>query len=262
MEAAMIFHNGIRPAYWKEMVRDCAYNIRLSRKEETLLTYYCDRTNYFQPSLKLIENSTGIPSKKVSDLRGKLAKKGLITYGFGRIIINWFTISSFAMIPRLSKQEALHGTYGYKKHSLKLKQMRYHDADSVNWGKIYQPVENKEYTPQETSWISTIENMTPEEYSKTVDFLRRWPDSPKTKINSDMCIYPKNENRNVRVQRRTFDAKELFEAHGYHLTDEELAEFDWRDLGQLEEALQFSSLDKIRKYLYDEDYDDFLMGAL
>lgn len=261
MEAAMIFHDGLRPDYWKDMVKDCSYNIRLSKSEETLLTYYCDRTNYFQPSLKLIERSTGISSKKVSLIRRKLVDKGLITYGFGRIIIHWFTIRSFAMMPRLSKKESLHGSFKKRNPSLKLKNMRLWERDAIKWGLMKENVD-KEYTEQEKAWISTIENMTPVEYSKTLDFIRKWPDSQKTKIVSGMCMYPKNEKNNVRVQRRTFDVRELFEAHGYHLTDEELAEFDWRDLGQLEEAVQFSSLDKIRKFLFDEDYDDFIMGAL
>lgn len=165
-EPPYIHHQGERSAYWLQMVKDCAYNLRLSKREETLLIYYCDQANGFAPSAKRIEDQTGIPSNKISELRSKLDKRSLIKYKGLSIEIAWYHIRNFAMIPRLSKEDSkLNYFFPPLPNHLPLKKLTYRDPDAINYPEAKHKIE-RPYTKQEKKWIRKIENMTVPQYNR------------------------------------------------------------------------------------------------
>lgn len=87
-------------------------NLRLSKRETKLLLYYCSQAKMFTPSLKRIEQMTGIAANKVWETQDKLCKKMLIFREHGKIIIDWWRLRAFAMMERQPKSGALRAKYG------------------------------------------------------------------------------------------------------------------------------------------------------
>ena len=63
--------------YQASMLRDAAAHVRLSPSAAALLVYYGTQAERFRPSLKLVEQVTGIPANKVGEKRKELVDMGL-----------------------------------------------------------------------------------------------------------------------------------------------------------------------------------------
>ena len=99
-EPPQILHSEPRPAYYRQMIEDASRNIHLRRQAKTLLLFYANRSNSFRPSLKFIEQETGIPENKVSSVRKILDEHGLVAYHNypGFIYIAWGNIRAYALL--------------------------------------------------------------------------------------------------------------------------------------------------------------------
>lgn len=91
-----ILHNVQRPENWVQMIDDAAKNIHVRNQAVRLLKYYAQNENGFRPALSLIEMSTGLAANKISEIRKRLVKKGLIAYTGDKIYIDWRHIRIFA----------------------------------------------------------------------------------------------------------------------------------------------------------------------
>ena len=91
-----IHHSGHRPANWEQMIDDAAMNIHIRNQAVRLLKFYAQHKNGFRPALSLIEKATGIAANKVSEVRKRLVKKGLIAYTGDKIYIDWNHIRIYA----------------------------------------------------------------------------------------------------------------------------------------------------------------------
>ncbi len=60
------------------------------------MKFYTSHADGFRPSLKLIESSTGIGLKYISELRQILVKYGLIAYDGKNVFIDWTRLRAFA----------------------------------------------------------------------------------------------------------------------------------------------------------------------
>lgn len=254
-QAPRIIHNGFRPSYWKEMVADCCFNIRLGNEETSLLSYYCSCAPGFRPALKEIQRQTGIIPVHVSRARSHLCQRNVIIYSRGTITIDWYRIRNFAIMPRLQKEEALYGLYP-RRSTKKLKELSesFRDEDAVRWNQIYRPKKKREFTPQEKTWIKKIENMTIDQYLLVLNKIKGFPQAPKNAI-SYYVMYTKNENLH-----RSKPIKTLFKEKGIALEDP--SEFDWRERSEIEEALKNSStIEEVRDFLMARDHTAFLLGS-
>ena len=137
-----IKHDVYRPKAYREMVRDAACNLRLSKAETSLLCYYADCANGFRPARAEITKRTGIKSGSISRARLGLARRGIILYDDkeNRVILFGERIRAFAMLEKpFTKEEAVHGTYGFPRESHRRPPTvgelanAYRDRDAPNW---------------------------------------------------------------------------------------------------------------------------------
>ena len=91
-----IHHSGQKPDNWMRMIDDAAKNIHIRSQAVRLLKYYAQNENGFRPALSLIEKNTGIAANKVSEIRKRLVKRGLIAYTGEKIYIDWKHIRIYA----------------------------------------------------------------------------------------------------------------------------------------------------------------------
>ncbi len=92
-----IIHDGRRPKKFDDVIDDFGANTHLGPRAIKLLKYYASCSNGFKPALALIEQSTGIPSNKVSEIRAELVKRAVISYIPQRsIVIHWPMILTLA----------------------------------------------------------------------------------------------------------------------------------------------------------------------
>ena len=91
-----IHHCGQKPDNWMQMIDDAAKNIHIRDQAVRLLKYYAQNGNGFRPALSLIKKKTGIAANKVSEIRKRLVKKGLIAYTGNKICIDWKHIRIYA----------------------------------------------------------------------------------------------------------------------------------------------------------------------
>ena len=97
-EAPEIYHVGKRPARYLEAIEACARNIHLREQSIVLLKYYASQANGFKPAGKTVEEKTGIPKNKISEVRKRLVNHGLVDYQSnpGIICICWQNIKTLA----------------------------------------------------------------------------------------------------------------------------------------------------------------------
>lgn len=97
-----IKHVPERPANYKRMVEAAAKSIHLRQQATRLLTLYASQANGFRPAQGFIESKTGIPAKKISDVRARLARCGIICYDkqAGKIYIAWDRIRAYAILDK------------------------------------------------------------------------------------------------------------------------------------------------------------------
>ena len=123
-----------RPVYYRDMIRDCAGNIRLSKRQTALLAYYADCGNGFSPALKEIEKQTGIPANKVWEVRSVLLQRQLIDIVGNALYIKWVRIRALAMMPKLTKHDAMTGVWNWHRTEPTIRQlekMRPRDKDAL-----------------------------------------------------------------------------------------------------------------------------------
>ena len=97
-----IIHVPKRPAKYRQMIYDSAANIHLRQQSMKLLLFYADQANGFSPALALIHRETGIAPNKVSEIRQRLVKRGLLFYNNQEhaIYIAWDRIQAFAILDK------------------------------------------------------------------------------------------------------------------------------------------------------------------
>ena len=154
-----------RPSYYREMIRDCSHNVRLTGRESSLLAYYADCATGFAPALAEITKQTGIRYNKIAEVRQALFSKGLISVG-REISPAWSRIRAFAMMPRLSKHDAMVGRYACAlqvRTSQKLGSIIVpHDRDAI--ARRYLPHEVRVLSDSEQRFLDFLNNMTEQEY--------------------------------------------------------------------------------------------------
>lgn len=97
-----IHHLPARPPNYAPMVKQAAANIHLRQQSTQLLLCYARQADGFKPAQGFIEKKTSIPAKKVSDVRARLVKRGLICYDkeSHKIYIAWDRIRAFAILDK------------------------------------------------------------------------------------------------------------------------------------------------------------------
>lgn len=170
-----------RPKHFWKMVRDAAFAVRLSGRAERLLQFYCSRSNRFTPSLKLIEEETGIAKNKVSEIRQELINHNMITYRPLAIIVEWQHIRAFALMAsasgkRLTKQES-------KKSENFIKARSAHSPDKIKdiiaahrrteLQRLLPPVNSLQpaLTDEQAKLVNCLEQMTEWEYGQLVSHM-------------------------------------------------------------------------------------------
>lgn len=73
-------------------------NLRIPKAARKLMTFYASRSDGFRPSLKYIDQETGIGVKNVSTVRNYLVRYGLIGYDGNNIFIDWVRLKAFASL--------------------------------------------------------------------------------------------------------------------------------------------------------------------
>lgn len=73
-------------------------NLRIPKAARKLMTFYASRSDGFRPSLKYINQETGINPKHVSTIRQLLRRYGLIGYDGYNVIIDWVRLKAFASL--------------------------------------------------------------------------------------------------------------------------------------------------------------------
>ena len=71
-------------------------NLRVPSAGRKLMKYYASQAQGFRPSLKIINEATGVGEKHVSEIRQLLIRYGLIDYDGDNILIHWFRLRAFA----------------------------------------------------------------------------------------------------------------------------------------------------------------------
>lgn len=91
-----------------EIAQAAAKNIRLSDRAMRLLVYYATAGEGFRPALKTIEQATGIPCNKISEIRKELIDHNAIIYSLAAKVIwvHWMALKAFAMIEPMKKADA------------------------------------------------------------------------------------------------------------------------------------------------------------
>lgn len=91
-------HVGRRPEQeMQSLVVDQALaNLRVPKAACKLMRFYAARSEGFRPSLKMINEATGIGTQHVSEARQMLVKYGLIAYDGNNIFIDWLRLTAFA----------------------------------------------------------------------------------------------------------------------------------------------------------------------
>lgn len=155
-----------RPSCYRQMVRDCSSNIRLSGREASLLCYYADCATGFAPALAEVTKQTGISSNKVSEIRKSLADKNLITLSGRGISLAWLRIRALAMIPPLTKRDSLSGVWQAKvrvpHETLGELADSIHDPDALRRTFVMPPVHS--FSEGERTFLKILSSMTATEY--------------------------------------------------------------------------------------------------
>ena len=137
-----IHHEAARPLCYKQMVKDAAANLRLSKQQCALLSFYADCREGFRPARKTISQQTGIPAGTISKARGSLCDRMILTYDERTtcVTLYWDRIRAFAMLEMpLTKEEALRGRYSdpnrpaVQKLTLGDLDANYWDNDAIRW---------------------------------------------------------------------------------------------------------------------------------
>lgn len=97
-----IHHEPDRPSGFEKIVEEASKQLCLSEREARLLALYSNQAEGFRPSLKFVEERTGIPAAKVSFFRRRLAGRGLIGWGGKGLIVNWGVLKEQAEKQRAS----------------------------------------------------------------------------------------------------------------------------------------------------------------
>lgn len=171
----IIWHSGHKPTDYAATVRDCAFNVRMSRREKNLLLYYARCGNGFHTALADITNKTGIAANKVSTVRAGIARRGLIYYGEGRIVLLWQRIRRFASMPeRLSKHDALHGTFfpDTGKRPPTLARLASRIADEDSYRPVFATEVQRPLTDAESRFVRYLGRMCEDEYELLLSIWR------------------------------------------------------------------------------------------
>ena len=163
-----IHHSGHRPADWEQMIDDAAMNIHIRNQAVRLLKFYAQHKNGFRPALSLIEKTTGIASNKVSEIRKRLVKKGLIAYTGDKIYIDWKHIRIYAGLDKPIRMPQK-GTCYFAPANKQLKKT----------GRRY-PQKNKRYQNRKLSQLSSeekfyryLETLNEKEYTVLINAFAR-----------------------------------------------------------------------------------------
>lgn len=153
-----------KPSYYSEMLQDCADHARLSRREALLLQCYALLNEGFRPSMKYISNVTGIPENKIRTIRLCLERKGLIIIEDRVLYINWDAVRALAIMPKMSKHDAVHGTWnpnGVRVHSdLKYAGTYHGNCDTTHNKCAYR----EKLTPDERKLLKLMSSLSKAEY--------------------------------------------------------------------------------------------------
>ena len=96
----VVKHVGQRPSQDKQslIIDQALANLRVPKAASKLMKFYAAQATGFRPSLKMIDESTGVGIKNVSTIRALLVRYGLITYDGNSIIIDWLRLCAFASL--------------------------------------------------------------------------------------------------------------------------------------------------------------------
>ena len=100
-------HVGHRPPQEMQssVVDRALLNLRAPKAACKLMKFYAARSEGFRPSLKMIDEATGVGEKNISTIRMLLVNRGLIGYDGKVILIDWLRLNSLAsMEPKLMGQ--------------------------------------------------------------------------------------------------------------------------------------------------------------
>ena len=138
---------------------------------------YEDTQEGFRPSLKYVEDRTGIKSNKISEIRKELVDHGIIALTSEQIIIDWERVQIFAS---LEKPLPKHGKHTYAPVKI----------DHADWSRV--PLhKTREYSTLryrnplrklaewEEHFFDFLEQMTEEEYRELVCCMGVNEDPPK-----------------------------------------------------------------------------------
>lgn len=95
-----IKHVGQRPSQDKQslIVDQALANLRIPKAASKLMKFYAAHATGFRPSLKMVDEATGIGVKNVSTVRSMLMRYGLIDYDGDNITIDWLRLCAFASL--------------------------------------------------------------------------------------------------------------------------------------------------------------------
>lgn len=143
-----VIHVGQRPSQEEvpALVGRALLNLRVPKTAGKLMRFYASQASGFRPSLKMIEDETGVGAKYVSEARQVLSKYGLLGYDGNQIVIDWVRLCAFAaMDPKMMG----------KKKAWKLSPV---DASTV--GECKKPVHNyreREFSAGDKLWLKRYE---------------------------------------------------------------------------------------------------------
>ena len=177
-----IIHSRSRPTLYRQMVTDAARNLHLRQQATALLSYYADQANGFRAALKTIEKHTKIPENKISDVRKRLIRFGLIAYQPKVCVyIDWERIKVYASLQKpLRLPQSKNYTFAPAECPRKKKPRKtlqyYENKFHINNERIMSPWEEKFY--------SILMQFTEDEYTMMVEAIRQceFPDIPVSQI--------------------------------------------------------------------------------
>ena len=163
--APRIHHMGKRPesGLIKDVVAEACNAIHATGRSERLLQLYGDCGEGFAPSLKLIEERTGIPANKISMIRQELVSLGMIAYDAEEhlIQVDWKRIALYSSLdPDLTSRN--------KKHAF------FTPAFSGGVGKEIGSWDDRirrKLTDAQRHFYKTVEGMTPMEWSCLMEYI-------------------------------------------------------------------------------------------
>ena len=218
-----IKHYPYRPRGYKEMVKHVSHIVGLGERAGKLQAVYADSAEGFRPSLKLVEDRTGIKTNKVSEIRQEIIKHGLMTYVGNKdvLLIHWGRIESFATFDHQIFEHGRYMPIRFYTPPKAIKDQRGYQKPTAAQGRVEAPWEN--------AFFEWLEGMTEPEYQKQIYSL-----ALRNKEVSDRIISKEDYFRMIDLNSKNFHFIPCQGVYNYLYTDPAFSKMNVTDVPTFE----------------------------